>query len=109
MFRYGANEIRARFVSRVATLQEQYPKVIGDIRNVGAMIAMELVKDGAAEPPDADLTKAMVQAAARRGLILLSCGMRGNVIRFLPALTIPNDLIDERMDVVAKTVPCRVC
>ena len=45
----------------------------------------------------------MVQAAARRGLILLSCGMRGNVIRFLPALTISNELIDEGMDLVAKS------
>jgi 4-aminobutyrate aminotransferase/(S)-3-amino-2-methylpropionate transaminase len=98
-----ANQIGDHFVSRVRALQEQYPKVIGDIRSAGAMIAMELVKDGNADLPDPDLTKAMVQAAARRGLILLSCGMRGNVIRFLPALTIPHELIDEGMDLVAKS------
>jgi 4-aminobutyrate aminotransferase/(S)-3-amino-2-methylpropionate transaminase len=46
----------------------------------------------------------MVQAAARRGLILLSCGVRGNVIRFLPALTIPTELVDEGMDLVAKSL-----
>jgi 4-aminobutyrate aminotransferase/(S)-3-amino-2-methylpropionate transaminase len=99
-----ANEIGERFVSRLRALQGQYPKVIGEIRNTGAMIAMELVQDGDANRPDPDLTKAIVQAAARNGLILLSCGMRGNVIRFLPALTIPNELIDEGMDLVAKSL-----
>jgi 4-aminobutyrate aminotransferase/(S)-3-amino-2-methylpropionate transaminase len=98
-----ANEIGERFVSRVGALQQQYPQIIGDVRSVGAMIAMELVIDGDANRPNADLTRAMVQAAARRGLILLSCGMRGNVIRFLPALTISNELIDEGMDLVAKS------
>ena len=99
-----ANEIGERFVSRIRALQEQYPKTIGDIRNAGAMIAMELVKDGDPNQPNADLTKAIVQTAARNGLILLSCGMRGNVIRFLPALTISNELIDEGMDLVAKSL-----
>jgi len=99
-----ANEIGERFVSRIRPLQEQYPQIIGEIRSVGAMIAMELVKSGDANQPDPDLTRAMVQAAARQGLILLSCGMRGNVIRFLPALTIPDELIDEGMDLVAKSL-----
>jgi 4-aminobutyrate aminotransferase/(S)-3-amino-2-methylpropionate transaminase len=99
-----ANEIGERFVSRIRALQEQYPQSIGDIRSVGAMIAMELVKSGDANQPDPELTRAMVQAAARHGLILLSCGMRGNVIRFLPALTIPDELIDEGMDLVAKSL-----
>ena len=99
-----ANEIGERFVSRIRALQDQYPKTIGDIRNAGAMIAMELVKDGDPNQPNADLTKAIVQTAARNGLILLSCGMRGNVIRFLPALTISNELIDEGMDLVAKSL-----
>ncbi len=99
-----ANEIGERIVSRIRALQEQYPQVIGEIRSAGAMIAMELVKGGDANRPDPDLTKAMVQAAARRGLILLSCGVRGNVIRFLPALTIPTELVDEGMDLVAKSL-----
>jgi 4-aminobutyrate aminotransferase/(S)-3-amino-2-methylpropionate transaminase len=99
-----ANEVGERFVARVRALQDQYPKIIGDIRSAGAMIAMELVKNGDPNQPDPDLTKAIVQAAARNGLILLSCGMRGNVIRFLPALTIPYELIDEGMDLVAKSM-----
>jgi 4-aminobutyrate aminotransferase/(S)-3-amino-2-methylpropionate transaminase len=99
-----ANEIGDHFVSRVRALQQQYPLVIGDVRSAGAMIAMELVRDGDASQPDPELTKAMVQTAARKGLILLSCGMRGNVIRFLPALTIGDELIDEGMDLVAETI-----
>ena len=97
-----ANELGERFVARICALKEEHPQVIGEIRQIGAMIAMELVKHGDPDQPDADLTKAMVQAAARRGLILLSCGVRGNVIRFLPALTIPIELIDEGMDLLAK-------
>jgi 4-aminobutyrate aminotransferase/(S)-3-amino-2-methylpropionate transaminase len=99
-----ANQIGARFVSRIRALQEQHSEVIGEVRNVGAMVAMELVQQGDPNQPDPELTKAMVQTAARRGLILLSCGIRGNVIRFLPALTIPETLIDEGMDLVAKSL-----
>jgi 4-aminobutyrate aminotransferase/(S)-3-amino-2-methylpropionate transaminase len=103
-----ANEVGGRFVSRVRTLQTQYPRVIGEVRHVGAMIAMELVQDGDADQPDAGLTKELVQDAARRGLILLSCGVRGNVIRFLPALTISEELIEEGMDIVAKCLSDRI-
>ncbi len=65
------------------------------------MIAMELVQAGDAQRPDPVLTKSLVNAAADRGLILLSCGVRGNVIRFLPPLTIPLALVDEGMAIVA--------
>jgi len=47
---------------------------VGDVRALGAMVAIELVKNGRAEAPDAELTKALVQAAGRRGLVILSCG-----------------------------------
>ena len=67
------------------------------IRNLGAMIALELVKDGDMKKPDADLTKAICAKAAEKGLILLSCGTRANVIRFLPPLTTEMEIIDEGM------------
>lgn len=70
-------------------------RCIGDIRGLGAMVAMELVKDGDASQPDAALTKALVQAAARRGLIILSCGVRSNVIRLLVPLTAPDAIVKE--------------
>jgi len=96
-----ATQIGALFADRLTGLQKQYPDVIGDIRaERGAMIAMELVKNGDPEQPDADLTKALVTLAYQRGLVLLSCGMRGNVIRFLPALTISDELISEGLDIL---------
>ena len=98
-----ANRIGAIFALRLSQLHQQYPDVIGDIRaERGAMIAMELVKNGDPFQPDSDLTKALVKAAWQDGLILLSCGVRGNVIRFLPALTISDNLINEGMDTVSR-------
>jgi len=97
-----ATQIGDLFGTRLRELQGQYPEVIGDVRtNRGAMIAMELIKNGDAEQPDADLTKAMVTLAYQKGLVLLSCGIRGNVIRFLPALTISDELINEGLDIIA--------
>ena len=59
-----------------------------------------LVADGDAAQPAADLTKSLVGAASENGLVLLSCGVNGNVIRFLPPLTICDAVIDEGLDVV---------
>ena len=73
---------------------------IGDVRGRGAMIAVELVKSGTAEP-DPDLTKALCSAAHAQGVIVLSCGTFGNVLRFLPPLTISDELLIEGLDVLA--------
>ena len=64
------------------------------------MIAAEFV-DPATNAPDAALTAAVVKAAIAEGVIVLSCGTYGNVIRFLPPLTIGDDLLHEGLDVVA--------
>ena len=85
---------------QLATDNEVGP-TIGEIRRLGAMIAVELVQDGDATRPAADLTKAVVQKAAEKGLIILACGVRGNVIRFLPALVSEGSTIDEGMTIFA--------
>jgi len=77
---------------------------IGDVRNLGAMVAVELVKDRSAKTPDADITKALVNKVAERGLILLSCGVYGNVIRFLPPLTISDATLNEGLDIIEKAL-----
>lgn len=77
---------------------------VGEVRAVGAMAAIELVKMGDADQPDADLTKAIVAEALQKGVILLSCGARGNVIRFLPPLTIADALLDEALDRVRDVI-----
>ena len=85
-------------------MQTQYPHHIGDVRILGAMIAMELVRDGDDRRPNPELTAAIVTEAARKGLILLSCGIRENVIRILPPLTITDALVDESMGLLDKTL-----
>ena len=95
-----SNDIARQFNERLTALQSRYPNVIGDIRTSrGAMMAAELVNNGDADQPDADLTKALVGDAYVNGLALLSCGANGNVIRFLPPLTISDELVSEGMDI----------
>lgn len=95
-----ANLIGEQFSQRLQAMQKELVGVIGDIRINGAMIAIELVKKGDANQPDAELAKKIVSMAYERGLVLLSCGSRGNVIRFLPPLTIESELIDEGLSIL---------
>ncbi len=94
-----AKEIERLMKDRLGRMQADDDR-IGDVRGRGAMIAVELVKSGSAEP-DPDLTKALCTAAHAQGVIVLSCGTFGNVLRFLPPLTISDDLLIEGLDVLA--------
>jgi 4-aminobutyrate aminotransferase/(S)-3-amino-2-methylpropionate transaminase len=77
--------------------------VIGDVRGRGSMVAMELVgSDGIT--PDKEATVAIASACHRAGLLVLTAGTYGNVIRLLPPLTIPEDLLDEGMEILSKAV-----
>ncbi|MXR70133.1 4-aminobutyrate--2-oxoglutarate transaminase [Shewanella sp. JBTF-M18] len=90
-----AVKIGDTFNQALSALKEQYPQLIGEVRNQGAMIAMELVIDGDSEQPNTALTQAIIANAAEHGLVLLACGFYGNVIRFLPALTIGDEIMAE--------------
>lgn len=72
---------------------------MGDVRGLGAMVACEFI-DPKTGSPDADLTKRVQAAALKRGLLLLTCGVYGNVIRFLFPLTIEDTVFAEAMDVL---------
>ncbi|MET1062530.1 MAG: 4-aminobutyrate--2-oxoglutarate transaminase, partial [Aeromicrobium sp.] len=74
---------------------------LGDVRGRGAMIAVELVRSGTDEP-DADLAKAVAAAAHRAGVIVLTCGTYGNVLRFLPPLAISDELLTEGLEVLTQ-------
>lgn len=93
-----ANLIGEQFATRLKVLQNEFPALISDVRHQGAMIAMELCLDGDAEQPNVALTQALIAGAAQQGLILLACGFYGNVIRFLPALTISDEVLQEGLD-----------
>jgi len=89
-----SQEIGRFMSSRLKGLQARFA-CLGEVRALGAMVAVELVKNSRADAPDAELTKALVQAAGRHGLVILSCGSYGNVIRFLAPLTISEALLKE--------------
>ncbi len=74
---------------------------IGDVRGRGAMIAVELVKSGTADP-DAELTEKLATAAHAAGVVVLTCGMFGNIIRLLPPLTISDELLTEGLDILSQ-------
>lgn len=77
---------------------------VGDIRTTGAMCAIELVENGDANSPLPEMAKAVAVEAVKQGVILLTCGVRGNVIRFLPPLTIAESLLAEALDTVGNIV-----
>ena len=97
-----AAEVGSRLTQALRNLKAEFPDRIGDVRGRGAMVAMELVRDGDVNQPDADLTRALSARAAELGLILISCGVRGNVIRILAPLTIPFEHLDEGIGIVKK-------
>ena len=99
-----AVEIGELFKSRLLRMKGNGMSSIGEVRNLGAMIAMELVMDGEADRPDPELTGRIVRDAAEKGLTLLSCGIRGNVIRFLPALTASDDILNEGLDILEEVM-----
>jgi len=92
------NALGQRLRETLDGLRGRVPQ-IGEVRGVGAMIAVELCKtDGT---PDADFTRQVLARALDKGLLLLSCGVYGNVIRFLFPLTIPDALMDEALGILA--------
>ncbi|MBC7298536.1 MAG: 4-aminobutyrate--2-oxoglutarate transaminase [Demequina sp.] len=93
-----AREIGDLVLRRLAAMQAADPRV-GDVRGKGAMVAIELVEPATGEP-DAALAGAVAKSAIAQGVIVLTCGTYGNVIRFLPPLSIGDDLLNEGLDVV---------
>ena len=83
-------------------------EAIGDVRSSGAMIAFELVKDSDPNKPDPTLASLIVAEAEKRGLILLVCGTRFNVIRILPPLTTPLPILEEAIDIMEASIEAAI-
>lgn len=92
-------QIRTRFCQWAARYD-----CIGDVRGLGAMIGMELVVDRATKAPDKGLTGKLLAAALERGLILLSSGTYGNVVRVLAPLTTPEAYVEEGLGVMERAL-----
>lgn len=93
-----ATRLGQRLKQRLAALRDQVPEIV-DIRGPGFMNAVEFNVAGKAEPNPA-FTNRVREEALKRGLILLTCGVYGNVIRFLAPLTIPDAVFDEALDIL---------
>jgi 4-aminobutyrate aminotransferase / (S)-3-amino-2-methylpropionate transaminase / 5-aminovalerate transaminase len=93
-----ARAIGKTMLERLTRLQQDDPR-IGDVRGRGAMIAVELVDPGTTDP-DPVLTGRLAAAAHQQGLVVLTCGTYGNVLRFLPPLSIPDHLLEEGLDIL---------
>ena len=93
-----ANELGKIMVEALNTMKAKYP-VIGEVRGRGAMIAIELVKPGTKEPNGEVLGK-VVKYAQAKGVLFLTAGTYGNVLRFLPPLVIGDELVNDAMSVL---------
>ncbi len=92
-----------RITDGLKALAQKHP-CIAEVRGMGAMVAMELCKNGDPHQPDADLTKAIAAEASKRGLILLTCGTYGNVIRILVPLTASDAILDEGLAIIGASL-----
>lgn len=90
-------QLGEQLLLRLRELQQRHP-IIGDVRGLGAMVAFELFdRDGR---PDAVATKRVIGLAAERGLLLLACGVHGNVVRILVPLTAAPALVEEGLGII---------
>lgn len=98
-----SREVGHRVTTSLKELAKRH-KCISEVRGLGAMIAMELCKNGDPHQPDAELTKALASEATKRGLIILTCGTYGNVVRILVPLTVSDTLLDEGLAIIATSL-----
>lgn len=98
-----AAAVGERLRRHLLDLQAEFP-LIGDVRGLGAMLLMELVKDRADKTPAAEETLQLTQEAFQRGLVAIRAGLYSNGIRFLPPLNITDEQLDEGMAVMAEAL-----
>ncbi len=102
-----ARDIEALFVPRLQELAAKYP-AIGDVRGRGAMLAVELVSDPVTKTPDAALAGRINGYCHSHGLVTLTAGSYGNVFRFLPPLSIGDELVTEGLDIFADALAASI-
>ncbi len=98
----AARRIEATMLPRLQSLASRFP-MIGDVRGRGAMLAIEIVTPGTTDP-DAATTARISAACHQSGLLTLTCGTYGNVLRFLPPLVIPDHLLAEGLDILEAAI-----
>jgi 4-aminobutyrate aminotransferase len=102
-FRARAGEIGARLRARLDDIARNQREV-GEVRGLGPMLALELVRDPATKEPAPELALATTTGARERGLILLSCGLYGNVVRILVPLVASDEELDRGLDILEESL-----
>ncbi|MFD2445734.1 4-aminobutyrate--2-oxoglutarate transaminase [Bacillus sp. CGMCC 1.16607] len=98
-----ASQIGEIFRERFEGLQSRFEQ-IGDVRSLGAMCAIEFVKDSKTREPNKELVQEIIQNAHQKGLIIMSAGLYGNIIRLLTPLVIMDEQLNEGLDVLEKII-----
>ncbi|WP_072801712.1 4-aminobutyrate--2-oxoglutarate transaminase [Rhodococcoides yunnanense] len=98
-----ARAIEDTVTSRLTALADEID-IIGEVRGRGAMLAVEFVLPGGGRAPDAEATKSIAALALQDGVVILTCGTYGNVIRLLPPLVISDALLDEALTVLENSI-----
>ena len=93
-----AAEVGETIRGRMESWRERFD-FVGDVRGLGAMLAIELVKNSGSKEPDPDLATAVVEAATSRGLLLLKAGIFSNCIRVLVPLVITDEQLSEALGI----------
>jgi 4-aminobutyrate aminotransferase len=101
--RRRSQELGERMRARLDDLAGRV-EAVGEVRGLGPMLALELVADRESRTPAPELTRATVAAARGNGLLLLSCGLYGNVIRLLPALTIGDEELERGLEILEQSL-----
>jgi 4-aminobutyrate aminotransferase/(S)-3-amino-2-methylpropionate transaminase len=96
-----ATAVGERLRKHLLAIQARHPRLIGDVRGLGPMLAMELVKDTATKAPWMEATQAVTARALQLGVIILRAGLFSNCIRLLPPLNVTDAQIDEAMGVLS--------
>jgi 4-aminobutyrate aminotransferase/(S)-3-amino-2-methylpropionate transaminase len=98
-----AKRIGRLMEKRLNELYDKY-EVIGDVRGLGPMMAIELVKDRETREPAKELTNKIINIAMKKGLLLISAGIYGNVIRLIPPINIPRKLLNKGLDILDEAI-----
>jgi 4-aminobutyrate aminotransferase / (S)-3-amino-2-methylpropionate transaminase / 5-aminovalerate transaminase len=98
-----ARQVGQRLTSGLAALSKRHPGMCA-VRGLGAMVGFELCKSGDPHQPNAELARNIIAEAAQRGLILLTCGTWGNVVRIMVPLTASDALLDEGLGILADSL-----
>jgi 4-aminobutyrate aminotransferase / (S)-3-amino-2-methylpropionate transaminase / 5-aminovalerate transaminase len=95
--------VGGQIVERLQQLQKKHPE-LGDIRALGSMVAVELVKDPQTKEPFKDAVGVIIEECFKRGLLTMGAGLYGNVVRFLPPVVITDEQLNQGLDIFAEAL-----